>query len=224
MKDLFSIGKFFTLLALMTLSSCAPLANQLDSEDWQVYGGSNDENHYSNLTDITADNVSKLRLAWYADLDSPWSASAPVEAEGVLYTATGLSIVQAFDVVTGRQLWSYDPKVSETTDKVRLQAPHWGIRGLAFADGRLHVATLDGRLIALKASNGSLVWEKQTLDPKTPSSYITGVPRVFDGKVIIGFAGADVGTTRGTEGSSRRDWRAPTNGAGGCFLRAADRR
>jgi quinohemoprotein ethanol dehydrogenase len=223
MRKMSSIGKCFALLALIALVSCGPSANQLDSNDWPVYGGSNDENHYSTLTDITADNVSKLRLAWYADLDSPWSSSAPIEAGGVLYTATGLSIVQAFDVETGRQLWTYDPKVSETTNKVRLQAPHWGIRGLAFADGRLYVATLDGRLIALKASNGSLVWEKQTLDPKTPSSYITGVPRVFDGKVIIGFAGADVGTTRGyvtaydakTGKQLWRFWTVPGNPADG---------
>lgn len=184
-------------IALIALSACAPTGIRLADADWPVYGRSSDENHFSPLADITGDNVSRLRLAWYADLDTAWSTSAPIEVGGILYTAVGLSIVQAFNAENGQLLWTYDPKVSETPDKVRLQAPHWGIRGLTFADGRLHVATLDGRLIALGAKDGSLLWEQQTLDPNSHSSYITGVPRVFDGKVIIGFAGADVGATRG---------------------------
>src|SRR5258708_35368397 len=55
---------------------------------------------------------------------------------------------------------------------------------------------MDGRLIALVAHTGAPVWSVMTVEPDD-TNYITGAPRVFDGKVIIGFGGADVGPTRG---------------------------
>jgi quinohemoprotein ethanol dehydrogenase len=59
-------------------------------------------------------------------------------------------------------------------------------------NGKVIIATLDGRLIGLDAASGQPVWTTQTFAHDAPYS-ITGAPRVFDGKVVVGNSGADFG-------------------------------
>src|SRR5581483_5144400 len=65
-------------------------------------------------------------------------------------------------------------------------------RGLAAWHGKIIVAALDGRLIALDARTGKPVWTANTLEPGQPLS-VTGAPRIADGKVVIGNSGGDLG-------------------------------
>ncbi len=58
---------------------------------------------------------------------------------------------------------------------------------------RIYVASLDGRLIALDAGTGKPVWSTLTVDDSDRAYTITGAPRVYDGKVIIGNGGAEQG-------------------------------
>jgi quinohemoprotein ethanol dehydrogenase len=166
-----------------------------DGTNWPTYGRTYDEGHFSPLTEVNAGNISELHLAWFIDLPKMISAMGePLAVHGVLYFAVGYSVVYAADGATGKVLWRYDPKVTEVTnDKLKCA---WGIRGLAYSNKRVFVGTQDGRLLALSAKTGQLLWSVQTIDP-TDASYITGAPRVFNGKVIIGFGGADVGPIRG---------------------------
>ncbi|MDI1295994.1 MAG: PQQ-binding-like beta-propeller repeat protein, partial [bacterium] len=100
----------------------------------------------------------------------------------------------AIDAVTGKLLWEYDSKAAEMAGLKLRQG--WGIRGLAYGEGRLFVGTQDGRLLGIDAKTGKLAWSAQTL-PKDNACFISGAPRYFDGKVIIGFGGADVSAVRG---------------------------
>jgi quinohemoprotein ethanol dehydrogenase len=72
----------------------------------------------------------------------------------------------------------------------------WGIRGLAYWDHRLFVGTHDGRLLALEAASGQLAWSVQTFLPGV-AAYISGAPRAFNGKIVIGNAGGDFTPLRG---------------------------
>ncbi|MEP7246955.1 MAG: PQQ-binding-like beta-propeller repeat protein [Gammaproteobacteria bacterium] len=173
----------------------ATLAAEQDGRNWGSYGRTFSENHYSPLDQINAQTVSRLRLAWYHDLDtSQRTDSQPLAADGVVYVATGLSVVRALDARSGRLLWRYDPGVGKVAGaKLR---PSWGIRGLALWSHRVFVGTQDGRLIALDSKTGKVVWNVATLDPDDEAT-ITGAPRVFDGKVLIGFAGAERRGIRG---------------------------
>ena len=171
-------------------SSNAPIfSDESDGANWPSVGRTHNETYYSPLTQISDENIQRLKLAWYIDLPTMISAlSTPLAVDGVLYFAVGHSIVYAADAATGHVRWTYDPEVMQaTSDKVKQS---WGIRGLAYADGRVFVGTEDGRLIALSAKDGSLIWSAQTFD-KDDGRYITGAPRVFNGKVIIGHGGAD---------------------------------
>jgi PQQ-dependent dehydrogenase (methanol/ethanol family) len=159
--------------------------------EWLSYGRTGDEQRFSPLTDVTAANVGQLGLAWWAQFDTDRGQQAtPLVADGVLYTSTAWSKVYAFDAVSGKQLWFFDPKVpGETAQKACCDV---GNKGLAIWGGHVFVATLDGRLIALDAKTGAQKWSEMTVDPSKPYT-ITMAPRVVRGAVLIGNGGAELG-------------------------------
>lgn len=162
--------------------------------DWPYHGRDQEEQRYSPLSEIDQASVTKLGLVWYQQFDTDRGQEAtPIEAHGVLYTTTAWSIVYAFDAATGKPLWRYDPAVPRQTlagtccDAVN--------RGVALLEGRVFVATLDGRLIALDAATGKLGWSVDTLDHRRPKMHytITGAPRVVKDKILIGNGGGEFG-------------------------------
>ncbi len=54
-------------------------------------------------------------------------------------------------------------------------------------------ARLDGRLLALDAKSGKVVWTINTVEDPAHPYTITGAPRVIKGRVVIGNSGADRG-------------------------------
>ena len=78
-------------------------------------------------------------------------------------------------------LWHFDPEVpKETGAKGCCDAVN---RGAAYMDGRVFVGTLDGRLIAIDAETGHLIWSTVTVD-QNQNYTITGAPRVANNKVF----------------------------------------
>ncbi|MEM7500506.1 MAG: PQQ-dependent dehydrogenase, methanol/ethanol family [Pseudomonadota bacterium] len=164
-----------------------------DSEphNWLAHGRDWHEQRFSPLRQINDETVSELGLAWYLDLDTNRGQEAtPIVVDGILYSTSAWSKVQAVDAKTGRLLWQYDPEVPGIWD-VRACC---GVqsRGAAVWKGNVYSATLDGRLLALEAATGELVWEVNTTDQEQ-SYTITGAPRVFDDKLVIGNGGAEYG-------------------------------
>src|SRR5262245_30051991 len=159
--------------------------------EWITYGRNYAETRFSPLKQIDAMNVKGLGLAWVFDTQTDRGLEAtPLVAGGVMYTTGSWSIVYALDARTGKQLWKWDPLV-----------PHrYGARaccdvvnrGVALYKGKVYVGTLDGRLAALDAATGKLVWSVLTVD-QSKMYTITGAPRVVKGKVIIGNGGAEFG-------------------------------
>jgi quinohemoprotein ethanol dehydrogenase len=172
----------------------AMLANEADGTDWPAYGRSFSESRFSPLREVNDSNVSRLGLIWSLDLDVTNSITAPVEAGGIIYLAAGYSIVHAIRATDGQLLWRYDPTVALRSGK-KLRTG-WGIRGLALWKDKVYVGTQDGRLLALAAGTGKLLWSVQTLDPNN-GAFISGAPRAFNGKIVIGNAGADFSPVRG---------------------------
>ena len=171
--------------------------------DWTMDGHTYDAQRYSPLDRINEHNVHKLGLQWFYDLDTLRGVEAtPLAVEGVLYDISAWDVTYAFDVKSGKLLWSYDPKVPREWGRYACCEPV--SRGLAWWQGHVIIATLDGRLISLDAHTGQPVWTTQTFDKSEPYS-ITGAPRVFDGKVVVGNGGADFGA-RGFVGA----WDAKT--------------
>ncbi|MDB5684191.1 MAG: alcohol dehydrogenase [Sphingomonas bacterium] len=169
----------------------ALLATGGDGSDWPAVGFSYLEQHYSPLTAINDGNVSQLGIAWSADLpDARGIEATPVVIDGVLYQSGPWSKVWAFDAVTGAKLWEFDPEVPK--EKLVEACCDAVNRGVAVWKGKVYLGTLDGRLIALDATDGKQLWSTQTVDPAKPYS-ITGAPRVVKDMVIIGNGGAEFG-------------------------------
>lgn len=159
--------------------------------DWMSHGRTWDEQRFSPLKQINDRNAGQLGLAWYADLDTYRGVQAtPIEVDGVLYNVSIWNVVTAFDATNGKVLWRFDPKVEPQWARLACCGP--SSRGIAVWKGKLFIGALDGRLIAVDAGTGKQVWSVQTFDKSWPYS-ITGAPRVFDGKVIVGNGGADYG-------------------------------
>jgi quinohemoprotein ethanol dehydrogenase len=174
--------------------SAAMLSDTSNGQDWPAYGRTYGEQHFSPLVQINSDNVKRLGLAWALDLPTGNSVTQPLEVEGTLFFTTGNSIVHAVDASTGRALWVHDTHASEVAgERMRMS---WGSRGLGYWNGKIYTGTVDGRLIALDAKTGIQVWSVQTL-PVGSLGFISGAPRLFDGKVIIGQGGADSSDLRG---------------------------
>lgn len=166
-----------------------------EPEQWMTYGGTYDEKRYSRLDQINRENVDQLGLAWYTDFETNrGQQSTPLVVDGVIYVTESWSKVSAFDAVSGERLWFYDPEVpGEWGGKGCCDVVN---RGVAAWNGKIFVGTYDGRLVALDAETGEEVWSRVTVDQTTNSS-ITSAPRVANGKVFIGNAGAEY-TYRGS--------------------------
>ena len=197
-------------LAMYRAASAAAPETVGAAADWPSYGGDTQQTGYSRLDELNTSNVAKLGLEWALDLPGEVSLEAtPLEVDGVIYFTGSYAAVYAVDAATGKILWKFDPQ----TWKFYPQKMHFGFganRGAAYANGRVFAAALDGRLFALDARTGKVLWSVETVDPKSVQT-VTGAPRTFKDKVIIGNAGADFGArgyvTAYDAATGRQAWR-----------------
>lgn len=160
-------------------------------EDWLTYGKNYNEDRFSPLDQITKANIDSLGLAWSINLGTTRGIEAtPIVVDGIMYVTGPWSVVYAIDARKGKIIWTYDPAVpKDYGEKACCDVVN---RGVAIYKGKVYVASLDGRLIALDAATGDKNWEVLTLD-QSKGYTITGAPRVVDGKVLIGNGGAEYG-------------------------------
>ncbi|HLF09801.1 MAG TPA: PQQ-binding-like beta-propeller repeat protein, partial [Gammaproteobacteria bacterium] len=123
---------------------------------------------------------------------SPRSANQaqPLVYDGVVYIVTGDNDAFAIDIESGEVLWKYTANIDPN---VARPCCGWAARGLGMGDGKIFVGQLDAKLVALDQRTGKVAWSIQAEDPK-PGFSITSAPLYYDGMVITGFAGGDLGT------------------------------
>src|ERR1017187_7661449 len=173
----------------VTVDDAALRGADSDSANWITYGRTYSEQRFSPLKQIDEQSVSRLGLAWSMDFPTLRAYEAtPLVKDGLMYTTGAWSVVYAADARTGALLWTYDPHIAK--DHSKFVCCDVVNRGVALYKGRVYVGALDGRLIALDAKTGAVVWEVQTTPKDGPYS-ITGAPRIAKGRVIIGNAGSE---------------------------------
>jgi quinoprotein glucose dehydrogenase len=190
--------------------------------DWPAYGNDPGGMRHSALSQINRDNVAKLRVAWVfhtGDISDGHDGrkrssfeSTPIFVDGILYLTTPFNRVIALDPVTGKQLWSYDPKIDLTLEYgdgfVNRGATTWLDPTVASdrpCKRRIFEATLDARLIALDAATGTLCSDFGTAgqvdlrnvpgyqqtnlgEPMRGWYHMTSPPVTIDDLVIVGSA------------------------------------
>lgn len=192
----------FVLLSVLMFATGSHAANKpvstdrllgaaTDADNWLTHGKDYREQRFSDLDQVSTDNIDELKLDWYHDFNSTRGLEAtPLVIDGYLYTTDVWNKVYAFDATNGKLVWQYDPEVNrEVGVKLCCDAVN---RGLAAYDGSLFTGTLDGRLIALDRQTGNEQWSVQTTPPDESYS-ITGAPRVVKGKIMIGNGGGEFG-------------------------------
>lgn len=210
-------------LALLTmalvLSACAqsPVNRETASTgtqgDWPSYGRDFSNQRFSPLKQINRSNVANLEPRWsYKSGINATFQTTPIVIGGVMYLSLPFNHVVALDARDGHQLWRYEHKRREGYPMCCGPAN----RGVAVANGKVFIGTVDARLIALDAGTGKLLWDIDAAadgsgnaevvtslndaDPlkKANVSGATGVgiamaPVVFQGKVIVGITGVGYG-------------------------------
>jgi len=152
---------------------------------WPMYNKNYDGQRFSTLTEINAGNVHGLQEVCRIKIAQGGSFhTGPLVINDVMYVTTARSTI-ALDARTCAVRWRslYQPEQDEV----------WAAnRGVAWLDGRLYRGTADGRILALDAASGRLLWKTAAGDP-TRGEFFSSAP-IASGKLLyIGVAGGDWG-------------------------------
>jgi alcohol dehydrogenase (cytochrome c) len=157
--------------------------------DWLSYYGNYEGWRFSPLTDLDRQNVKNLQAAWIFQTGVPGQLqAAPIIADGILYLTAPYNHLFALNAETGDPLWKY---VHPLPDDLRICCGP-GNRGVAIADDKVFMATLDARLVALDRKTGSVVWNIE-IDKYTDGYSATLAPLIIKDKIIVGIAGGEYG-------------------------------
>jgi quinoprotein glucose dehydrogenase len=213
-------AKLFSLWIVIALSAFGQ-----QNGEWSSYGGDPGGSKYSLLKSIDRSNVKNLKVAWTyhtGDLYQPKNGRAtahettPLFIENTLFISTPIGRVAALDPETGKERWSFDPKVDRDAgygDFTNRGVSTWYDKDKK--QRRIFVAPIDARLIALDAATG-----KPCVDfgkdgqidlrvglknpPQSKSEYEnTSPPAVIGNLVIVGSAVADNSRVEAASGEVR---------------------
>ncbi len=161
--------------------------------DWPVNGGAYNI-RYSSSTQINQSNVNQLQVAWTYDSGDAFKGSEmqsnPIIVDGLLYATTPKMRVIALDAVTGREVWSFDPKAPGDTQR------HYRHRGVTVSGDRVfftyrnYLCSLDrhtGKPIASFGDNGRIdlrIGLERPPESVTISASSPGV--IFEDMIILG--------------------------------------
>ena len=163
-----------------------------DPNNWLMYHGSFKGWHYSGLDQINKNSVKNLGVAW---IHTPAASkrgvqSFPVVADGVLYYTSSSGQIYALDAASGTKIWAYKAKIDQERAEGTFYNPY--NRGLAIGYGKVYIGTVDGRMIALDAKTGELVWDNMIMTVEKGNKGFTGAPVIVKDKVLIGSNGGEL--------------------------------
>lgn len=162
-------------------SGSATVANA----NWAAYNNDPASTRYSSLAEITTQNVASLKPLCEIRLGEEGAfESGPVVIGDTMFVTTPHTTV-ALNATNCAVIWrSVDQPKQKDVFPVN--------RGVAYLDGRLFRGTPDGRLLALDAKSGKVLWDVQAGDPKI-GEFLSSAPIAWNGMIFTGVAGSDWG-------------------------------
>src|ERR687894_1831646 len=178
-----------------------------EPQNWLTYYGAYNGQRYSPLDQINASNVGQLTPQWVFQAGNvglrsgattyAWEAS-PIIVDGVMFVSGWDGQLWALDATNGQELWRYRHAspfdVSLCCGNVN--------RGVAVAEGKVFMTTLNAHIIALDAETGKKIWDKPFGDVRAGES-ATVAPLVVKDKVIVGSSGGEFGVRGHTDAFNR---------------------
>ena len=187
------------LIILSNCSSDSTDQSSLLNTNWDTYLGDSARSHYSELDQITAENVSQLELAWTYDsgeLREGGSSmyTSPLVIDGILYGLSPKLVAFALNAATGEELWRYDPSGPGAAQRGLMWWQDGDDRRLLYAAGRELIALNadDGQPVASFGDDGRL--DLRPSDASGP--FFTSVPGiVFEDMLVMGFSTSESSTS-----------------------------
>jgi len=190
---------------------------QKDPNQWVIPTGTYDNWRYSALKQINSDNVKNLQVAWTMSTGTLRGLEGqPLVIGNTMYYETSYpNYVYAIDLDHPDQIkWKFMPPPNE--DAPPVACCDVVNRGPAYADGILVANALDGKIYALDANTGKVIWVAENADPKKGST-MTNAPMIVGNKVIVGMSGGEFGVrgylTAYDLHSGKMLWRAYSEGS-----------
>jgi PQQ-dependent dehydrogenase (methanol/ethanol family) len=187
-----------------------------DSNQWVMPLGDYSGTRHSKLNQITAQNVSKLQVAWTMSLGTlRGQEGQPLVIGNMMYLQSAYpNYVYAIDL---NQFWRIAWKFAPEIDKLAPSVACCDVvnRGVAYADGKIITNALDAKVYALDAKTGKVLWTAVNGDPKLGQT-MTGAPLVVKDKVLVGISGGEYGVrgyiTAYDLNTGKQVWRAYSAG------------
>ncbi len=200
------------LLAVLQACTVNKTVHQASNQDWSSFGRDYSNQRFSPAKQINTQNVKDLALAWqYKSGVSASFQTTPIVQNGIMYLSLPFNHVVALNAQTGKEIWRYEH--DRRKDWKMCCGP--ANRGVAVANGKVFIGTVDARLIALNATTGAKEWDidvvegaittegQDSLNKDDPNSArkVTGgtgigvamAPVVYKDKVIVGITGVGYG-------------------------------
>jgi PQQ-dependent dehydrogenase (methanol/ethanol family) len=187
-----------------------------DPKQWVMPALTYNNQRFSQLKQITADNVGKLQVAWtFSTGVLRGHEGAPLVIGDMMYVHTPFpNTVYALNLKDDNKIvWKYEPK--QDPNVIPVMCCDTVNRGVSYADGKIFLHQADTTLVALDAKTGKVVWSVKNGDPGKGETG-TSAPHVFKDKVVVGISGGEFGV-RGSVTAydikdGRRIWRGYSMG------------
>ena len=181
-------------LALPGVAAANPDLEQLiaNPNNWAMQAGDMYNQRYSKLTQINAQNVGKMQVAWlFSTGVLRGHEGSPLVVNDTMYIHTPFpNKVFAVDLDTQKIKWRYEPKQDAAV--IPQMCCDTVYRGLAYAENKIFLQQADSTLLALDAATGKVLWSVKNGDPKL-GAVNTNAPHVIKDKVITGISGGEWG-------------------------------
>jgi PQQ-dependent dehydrogenase (methanol/ethanol family) len=173
----------------------AQAAQQLANDgEWPMAARDYANTRFSPLDQITPSNVGKLKVAFTFDTGvDRGQEAAPIVVGNTMYVVAPFpNYLYALDLTKpgAPMKWKFEPNPDARAQGVA--CCDLVNRGVAYADGRIFMNTLDGQSIAVDAASGKEIWRTKLGDIKKGET-ITMAPLVVKDKVLVGNSGGELG-------------------------------
>jgi quinoprotein glucose dehydrogenase len=223
-------GMLLAIFLIAAITAARP-ASDAEIADWPFYGADAGGSRYSPLTEINKSNVAELKVVWEYHTGDVSDGSdnrrksefetTPIVVDGTMYLSTPFNRVVALHPDTGREKWSFDPKIDlhagYSEGLVNRGVTLWidAARGESdICHRRIFLATIDARLFALDAAagrpctdfgaGGQIDLTRGIANIIRRGEYEeTSVPAIADDLVIVGSSIADNDRVDGPSGIVR---------------------
>ncbi len=217
MKSLKYLTSVLAICSATGALANADLQSQIDNPaQWAIQTGDYENQRYSELDQINADNVGDMQVAWtFSTGVLRGHEGSPLVVGDVMYVHTPFpNTVYALDLTQeGKIIWKYEPK--QDPNVIPVMCCDTVNRGVAYADGKIFLHQADTTVVALDANTGEALWSVKNGDPSKGETNTATVMPVKD-KVIVGISGGEFGVRGSVTAYNMEDgslaWRAYSMG------------